>query len=160
MDEITAARRQDYHIAETFLLRYEVERRKYNEEKAQYMSPGAVDVNVGRRGSISRPTETTALQGVKFDADHEWTCHWLQAVEIVESNLTKGKRYLVQLRREAYRRAARRGGRGRRGWVGYVQSRYISQSGRDVSEVTVRRWVSDIIWRVVDAHLRIVAKKL
>lgn len=152
MDELQAERRRDYRTAEWYLLRFDDERKKYEAEKAEWMSRPADD-NARRHGSIGSPTEHEAILSMQFDASSA-AAGWLKAVDIVIRGLCDDKRLLVTLRRGALEA---NGGRspGRRAWVIYVQVRFERAVGRSISERTVRRWNADVIWRVVDAHLRL-----
>lgn len=155
MDEgtaILAARRADYRQAEWYLLHYEQEWRAYHERKAEVLSKPA-DENSGRRGTVSHPTETKALQSVRYDEQSD-NYAWLKAVEIVLRGLCDSKRFFVKLRRDAL--LANNGRRvGRRAWVVYVQMRYGDAVGRHIGERTIKQWNSAILWRIVDVHLRL-----
>ncbi len=153
MAPILAARRADYQRAERYLLYYDRERKSYLERKAEFLSARPVDENASRRGAVSHPTESAAIQSVRFDeASEEY--QWLRAVDIVIRGLCDSKRFLIRLRRDALRA---NGGKhtGRKAWVAYVQVRYSEMVGRAVGERTIRHWNAELIWRIVDVHLRL-----
>ncbi|MBQ7516003.1 MAG: hypothetical protein IJS96_06940 [Schwartzia sp.] len=156
MDEGTAillARRADYRQAEHYLLHYEQEMRAYREAKEEALSRPAGE-NIGRHGTVPHPTESAALQSVRFDETSD-VYHWLRAVEITLRGLCDSKRFFVTLRRDAARANSGQTGRGRRGWVAFVQMRYGDSVGRYIGERTIKRWNAAILWRIVDIHLRL-----
>lgn len=153
LDQIAAERRRDYKQAEYFLLHYDAEAAAYNERKAEYLARPK-DENAARRGTVGKPTESLALQSVTFDEKSE-VFQWLKAVEYAIRGLCDSKRILIRLRRDAMKQPR---GVGRPSWVVWVTMKYGGLVGRQVAEVTVRRWIQDIIWRIVDIHLRLEKK--
>ena len=151
--QIAADRRRDYKQAEWFLLHYETEAAAYNDRKAEYMTRPN-DENEGRHGAVGKPTENRALQSVAFD-EKSAALSWLRAVDIAVRGLCDSKKILIHLRREAMKQPR---GVGRPSWVVWVTMKYGGLVGRQVAEVTVRRWIQDIIWRIVDIHLRLEKK--
>ena len=140
-------RREDRRRAAHYILNYRQELEAYEAGRAQYLSRPA-DENGGRRGGIARPTENAALQGIEYDLRRD-AYFWLRAVESVLCALPARRRLFVELRREAAR--ARPGKvRGRRAWIGYIQSRVPFF----LSEPTAKRWWSDLLDAVVDRQLR------
>ena len=148
--QIAADRRRDYKSAEWYLLHYEQEAFAFSERKAEYMTRPKDD-NAGRHGAVGKPTESRALQSVAFD-EKSAALSWLRAVDIAVRGLCDSKRLLIRLRRDAMKQPR---GVGRPSWVVWVTMKYAELVGRPVAEVTVRRWVQEIVWRIVDIHLRL-----
>ena len=152
--QIAADRRRDYKTAEWYLLHYEQEAVTYCDHKAEFLTIPA-DENGGRRGGVGKPTEARALASVTYDEQSD-VFSWLRATDIAIRGLCDSKRILIRLRRDAMKQPR---GVGRPSWVVWVTMRYGEWVGRHVAEVTVKRWVQEIVWRIVDIHLRI-AKKI
>ena len=140
-------RREDRRTAAHYILNYRQEREAYEAGRAQWLARPA-DENGGRRGGIARPTENAAIQGVEYDLRRD-AYYWLRAVESVLCALPARKRQFVELRREAARNRTGRV-RGRRAWIGYIQSRVPFF----LSEPTAKRWWSEMLDAVVDRQLR------
>lgn len=153
LGQIAADRRRDYKSAEWYLLHYEQEAQAFNDRKAEYMTRPS-DENAGRHGTVGKPTESRALQSVAFD-EKSAALSWLRAVDIAIRGLCDSKKILIHLRREAMKQPR---GVGRPSWVVWVTMQYGELVGRTVAEVTIKRWVQDIIWRIVDIHLRLEKK--
>ena len=148
--QIAADRRRDYKQAEWYLLHYEQEAATYCDNKAEALSRPA-DENGGRRGSVGKPTESRALASVAYDEQSD-SYLWLRATDIAIRGLCDSKRILIRLRRDAMKQPR---GVGRPSWVVWVTMQYVNLVGHAVAEVTIKRWVQDIIWRIVDIHLRL-----
>lgn len=153
----------DRKMAEHFLLHYEKELANYNNAKDEYMNYREErDENIGGgRSGIGKPTEEKALKEMAFDRQYEGY-RWLKAVEIVQRGLGERKNIFIRVRREAERNNLYVIGRGRKGWVVYVQRRYAEELGRRfiipeiwVNEKTIRIWWQDIINQTVFVESKI-----
>ena len=139
-------RREDRRRAAHFLLCYKQERESYEAGREQWLSRPADESGV-RKGGISRPTETAALQGIEYDIRNP-VYYWLRAVADVYANLPARKRLFLDLRRDAMKVKGQR--RGRRAWISFIQARLPFY----ISDTAAKRWWSDIIEAVVDRQLR------
>ena len=156
--DITESIASDKKLAEYYLLNYESELKKYKEAKEEYMTykPEQDDNVGGGKGNMTgNPTEQTALKGMQFDSTYEGY-KWLKAVEIVQRGLGERKNIFIRVRREAERNNLYTIGRGRKGWVMFVQRRYAEEIERRfiqaevyVAEKTIRMWWNDIIYHTI-----------
>lgn len=161
---INAEVKADKEKAEYYLLRYETEIQKYEDALHEYINYSELhDDNVGggKSNLTSAPTERQALKKIEFDRQYK-AYRWLKAVEIVQRGLGERKNIFIRVRREAERNNLYATGRGRKGWVVFVQRRYSEEierwfivSDSTISEVTVKRWWQDII-----NHTKDVANKI
>lgn len=144
---------EDKKKAEYYLLNYEVELQKYKDAKQEYMNFKEYDENVGggKSNMTGDPTEHTALKSIAFNDTYE-PYRWLKAVEIVQRGLGERKNIFMKVRREAERNNLHTTGRGRKGWVVFVQRRYAEEIEKRfivpeiyTSEITIKRWWKEII---------------
>lgn len=157
--DITESIASDKKLAEYYLLNYEVELQRYREAKEEYMTykPEQDDNVGGGKGNMTgNPTEQAALRGMQFDSRYEGY-KWLKAVEIVQRGLGERKNIFIRVRREAERQNIYTIGRGRKGWVLFVQRRYAEEMEKRfiVPEVYINKntlvtWWKDIISNVND----------
>lgn len=156
--DITESIAADKKLAEYYLLNYETELKKYKETKEEYLTykPEQDDNVGGGKGNMTgNPTEQIALKGMQFDSHYEGY-KWLKAVEIVQRGLGERKNIFIRVRREAERQNIYTIGRGRKGWVLFVQRRYAEEIERRfiqaevyVAEKTIRMWWNDIIYHTI-----------
>ena len=156
--DITESIASDKKLAEYYLLNYEVELQRYREAKEEYMTyRDESDDNVGGgKGNMTgNPTEQVALRAMQFDSRYEGY-KWLKAVEIVQRGLGERKNIFIRVRREAERQNIYTIGRGRKGWVLFVQRRYAEEMEKRfiipevwVAEKTIKTWWSEIINQTV-----------
>lgn len=156
--DITESIASDKKLAEYYLLNYEVELQRYKEAKEEYMTyRDESDDNVGGgKGNMTgNPTEQAVLKRMQFDSTYEGY-KWLKAVEIVQRGLGERKNIFIRVRREAERQNIYTIGRGRKGWVLFVQRRYAEEIERRfiqaevyVAEKTIRMWWNDIIYHTI-----------
>lgn len=156
--------RADKEKAEYYLLHYEQETRKYEDALHEYINYSELhDDNVGggKSNLTSAPTERQALKKIEFGRKYE-AYRWLKAVEIVQRGLGERKNIFIRVRREAERNNLYATGRGRKGWVVFVQRRYATEIERRfilpevwVGEKTIRMWWNDIV-----THTIFVANKI
>lgn len=145
--------------AKYYILNYDAEVQSYRDKKREALSQKP-DANAGGRGggSISRPTEVQAIKGVKFDQQYP-ALKWLKAVEILQRDLGERKRMFLQIRIEAAK--CHQTGRGRHGWVGYVQRRYAEAlavrffDDAVYAEKTIKEIWRGIVDKAVDIFLKI-----
>ena len=152
--DITESIASDKKLAEYYLLNYESELKKYKEAKEEYMTykPEQDDNVGGGKGNMTgNPTEQTALKGMQFDSTYAGY-KWLKAVEIVQRGLGERKNIFIRVRREAERNNLYTIGRGRKGWVLFVQRRYAEEIERRfivpevrIGERTIQSWWYDLI---------------
>lgn len=152
--DITESIASDKKLAEYYLLNYEAELQRYKEAKEEYMTykPEQDDnVGGGKSNVTGNPTEQAVLKGMQFDGQYEGY-KWLKAVEIVQRGLGERKNIFIRVRREAERQNIYTIGRGRKGWVLFVQRRYAEEIERRfivpevyIPERTIRKWWNDII---------------
>lgn len=157
--DITESIASDKKLAEYYLLNYESELKKYKEAKEEYMTykPEQDDNVGGGKGNMTgNPTEQVALRAMQFDSRYEGY-KWLKAVEIVQRGLGERKNIFIRVRREAERQNIYTIGRGRKGWVLFVQRRYAEEMKKRfiVPEVYINKntlvtWWKDIISNVND----------
>lgn len=157
--DITESIASDKKLAEYYLLNYEVELQRYREAKEEYMTykPEQDDNVGGGKGNMTgNPTEQVALRAMQFDSRYEGY-KWLKAVEIVQRGLGERKNIFIRVRREAERQNIYTIGRGRKGWVLFVQRRYAEEMEKRfiVPEVYINKntlvtWWKDIISNVND----------
>ena len=144
----------DKKNAEYYLLNYEEELKKYKDAKEEYLNyKEDHDDNVGggKSNMTGNPTELMAFKSIEFDKHYEGY-RWLKAVEIVQRGLGERKNIFIKVRREAERNNLYTIGRGRKGWVVFVQHRYAEEIEKRfivkevyVAEITIKRWWSEII---------------
>lgn len=152
--DITESIASDKKLAEYYLLNYEAELQRYKEAKEEYMTyRDELDDNVGggKSNMTGNPTEQAVLKGIRFDSTYEGY-KWLKAVEIVQRGLGERKNIFIRVRREAERQNIYTIGRGRKGWVLFVQRRYAEEMEKRfiipevyIPERTIRKWWNDII---------------
>lgn len=152
--EIKNAIRTDKKNAEHYLLHYVEELKKFEEDKEEYLHyQENHDDNLGggKGNRIGNPTAVIACKSIEF-AKCSDSYRWLKAVEIVQRGLSERKNVFVKVRREAERNNLYTIGRGRKGWVIFVQQRYAEEMEKRfiipeiwVAEVTIRRWWQKII---------------
>lgn len=152
--DITESIAADKKLAEYYLLNYEVELQRYREAKEEYMTykPEQDDNVGGGKGNMTgNPTEQIALKGMQFDSTYDGY-KWLKAVEIVQRGLGERKNIFIRVRREAERQNIYTIGRGRKGWVLFVQRRYAEEIERrfiqaevQIGERTIQSWWYDLI---------------
>ena len=152
--DITESIASDKKLAEYYLLNYEVELQRYKEAKEEYMTyRDEADDNVGggKSNMTGNPTEQAVLKGMQFDSTYEGY-KWLKAVEIVQRGLGERKNIFIRVRREAERQNIYTIGRGRKGWVLFVQRRYAEEIERRfiqaevyINKNTLMTWWQDII---------------
>lgn len=156
--DITESIASDKKLAEYYLLNYEVELQRYKEAKEEYMTykPEQDDNVGGGKGNMTgNPTEQAVLRGMQFDSQYEGY-KWLKAVEIVQRGLGERKNIFIRVRREAERQNIYTIGRGRKGWVLFVQRRYAEEMEKRfiipevwVAENTIKSWWKDIVNQTV-----------
>lgn len=146
---------EDKKDAEYYLLNYEKELKSYLDAKDEFMNyKEQRDENTGGgRGGIGNPTAQAVMKGLQFDSTY--SCYrWLKAVEIVQRGLGERKNMFIKVRREADR--LHHSGKGRKGWVAYVQRRYGEEIEKRfilpevcTSERTIKTWWQEIIDRTI-----------
>ncbi len=156
--DITESIASDKKLAEYYLLNYEVELQRYRDAKEEYMTykPEQDDnVGGGKSNMTGNPTEQAVLRGMQFDSTYEGY-KWLKAVEIVQRGLGERKNIFIRVRREAERQNIHTIGRGRKGWVLFVQRRYAEEIERRfiqaevyIGERTIQSWWYDLTNRTV-----------
>lgn len=156
--DITESIASDKKLAEYYLLNYEAELQRYKEAKEEYMTyRDESDDNVGggKSNRTSNPTEQAALRGMQFDSTYDGY-KWLKAVEIVQRGLGERKNIFIRVRREVERNNLYTIGRGRKGWVMFVQRRYAEEMEKRfiipevwVAENTIKSWWKDIVNQTV-----------
>ena len=156
--DITESIASDKKLAEYYLLNYESELKKYKEAKEEYMTyreESDDNVGGGKGNMTGYPTEQAALRAMQFDSRYEGY-KWLKAVEIVQRVLGERKNIFIRVRREAERQNIYTIGRGRKGWVLFVQRRYAEEMEKRfiipevwVAEKTIKTWWSEIINQTV-----------
>lgn len=153
----------DRKTAEHYLLHYEKELANYNNAKDEYMNYREErDDNIGGgRSGVGKPTEEKALREMAFERQYEGY-RWLKAVEIVQRGLGERKNIFIRVRREAERNNLYAIGRGRKGWVAFVQRRYSEEIERRfiipevwISEATIKNWWKDIVYHTSDVANKI-----
>lgn len=151
---------RDRKLAEIYVLRYELLKRNYEASKKSVLERGPKTMGAETKGNLpGRPVETAVVKKLGYDEEHpEYS--WLRAVDIALRSFGERRRIFISVRREAEVKAG--GGRGRHGWVVYVQRRYSEKiQARFLSEVgwygerTLKAWWQQILDRVVEIHLRI-----
>lgn len=161
---INAEVKADKEKAEYYLLRYEIEMRKYEDALHEYINYSELhDDNVGggKSNLTSAPTERQALKKIEFDRQYK-AYRWLKAVEIVQRGLGERKNIFIRVRREAERNNLYATGRGRKGWVVFVQHQYAAEIEQRfilpevwVGEKTIRMWWNDIVTHTIFAANKI-----
>lgn len=156
--DITESIAADKKLAEYYLLNYEAELQRYRDAKTEHMTyREEQDDNVGggRSSVMKSPTEQQAMKEIAFDSHYEGY-KWLKAVEIVQRGLGERKNIFIKVRREAERNNLYTIGRGRKGWVLFVQHRYAEEIERRfivpevyVCERTIKAWWQQIIDQAV-----------
>jgi hypothetical protein len=145
----------DKKDAEYYLLNYEKELKSYLDAKEEFMNyKQQRDENIGGgRAGVGNPTEQIAMKGIQFDSTYP-NFRWLKAVEIVQRGLGERKNMFIKVRREAEQ--LHHIGKGRKGWVAYVQYRYGEEIEKRfiipevcTSERTIKAWWQEIIDRTV-----------
>ena len=93
------------------------------------------------------------MKSLQFDSTYPGF-RWLKAVEIVQRGLGERKNIFIKVRREADR--LHHIGKGRKGWVVYVQRRYGEEMENRfiipevwTAEKTLKTWWQEIIDRTV-----------
>lgn len=148
----------DRKTAEYYLLNYDSELQKYRDAKQEYLEfKENHDDNVGggKSNMTGAPTERIVLKRIAFDDTYE-PYRWLKAVEIVQRGLGERKNIFIRVRREAERNNLYAIGRGRKGWVVFVQRRYAEEIERRfivpevwIGERTLQNWWQNIINQTV-----------
>jgi hypothetical protein len=157
LEEARQERERLAKLAKHYILNFDSEMQTYLDKKREYMSKRA-DANVGIRGGLSKPTEAQALKSIKFDQQYP-AFKWLKTVEILHRGLGERKNMFLEIRIEAAK--CHNAGRGRRGWVGYVQVRYAEALAARFfddtvyADKTIRGLWRSIVDRAVDIFLRI-----
>lgn len=143
--------------AKYYILNYDTELQVYLDKKLEALSKKPDEAG-GRGGSISRPTEAQAIKSLRFDQQYP-AFKWLKTVEILHRGLGERKNMFLEIRIEAAK--CHKEGRGRRGWVGYVQAKYAEAlaarffDGTVYAEKTIKELWRSIVERAVDIYLRI-----
>lgn len=157
LEEARQERERLAKLAKHYILNFDSEMQTYLDKKREYMSKRA-DANVGIRGGLSKPTEAQALKSIKFDQQYP-AFKWLKTVEILHRGLGERKNMFLEIRIEAAK--CHNAGRGRKGWVGYVQVRYAEALAARFfddtvyAEKTIKELWRSIVDRAVDIFLRI-----
>lgn len=159
---ILKAIKQDRKTAEHYLLCYDDERKKYELERADYISMA----KAGNELDGHDPTARTSELGVECDEQSE-RYKWLRAVEIAAGALDERHNIFLTARRAADNRASRTRSRGRRGWVVLTQRYYydkitkrypLDESGW-LSDHSVKEWWRGIVSRTAEIAIRIKTDK-
>ena len=147
--------KEDKKVAEYYLLNYAKELKTYQDAKEEFMNyKEQRDENTGGgRAGVGNPTEQIAMKSIEFDSNYP-NFRWLKAVEIVQRGLGERKNMFIKVRREAEQ--LHNIGRGRKGWVVYVQRHYSEEIEKRfiipevwISERTIKTWWQEIIDRTV-----------
>ena len=140
---------EEYKKAEHYLLHYDEEQKKYQEDLADHMTKEKSEVG-GGRGGVGDPTGSRAVKRVEYERTSE-SCAWLDAVRSVEAILTDNERKILRWRREFDRGKYQKKGRGRPPWVINVVVRFATEDERVVSDFTIRKIWSNLVRIVVFA---------
>lgn len=140
---------REYKLAEHYLLNYEAEQKKYQEDLADFLTREKSEVG-GGRGGVGDPTGSLAVKHVEYERKSD-SFAWLDAVRSVESVLTENEKKILRWRRDFDRGKSYRKGRGRPPWVINVVARFAAEDDRVVSDFTVRKVWSNVVRIVVYA---------
>lgn len=134
--------------AERFLLNYEAERRRYEEELAEFLTREKPEVGGGSRGGVGDPTGSLAVRRIEFERASK-SFAWLEAVKSVEESVTDAERFIIRCRRDFLRLKVRK--QGRPPWVEYVVGRFAAERDKSVGLSTVRNLWKNLLKLVVFA---------
>ena len=151
---VTDSITEDKRLAEYYLLNYETELKNYElakEEFINYQENKDENIGGGRSSITSNPTVKAVLLTEQFNKSYEGY-RWLKAVEIVQRGLGERKNIFIKARRDAEKNSMYSTSKGRKGWVIFVQHRYVDLMEKRfiipevfVSEKTIKLWWIDIV---------------
>lgn len=137
--------------AERFLLFYDAERKRFEDELAEFLTQKKPEVGSSNRGNISDPTGTLAVKRAEFERKSE-SFGWLEAVRSVEESVTDTERFIIRCRRRFLKNRTRK--QGRPPWAEFVVGRFLTERGKLVGVSTVRSVWKNLVKLVVFAKQR------
>ena len=160
-DDLMKRIKERKKIAEDYLLDYDDRRMDYIAQKKKELEsfnpPADANVGGGKSNLPGHPVESAAIRSAQYDESHD-EYYWIESVRRTIRVMEDRKRVFYELRCEAEKRN-HRAGRGRRGWVLYVQRRYSERMAAEymdddawISVETAKRWWHDMVNRVADIH--------
>ena len=150
MDESKETEEKIKHNREVvalWMLNAEARREEYRARRVESIGRSP-SVNAGGGGNASSPVEGSVMQLEQLANTEKW----LDVVSLAEKTLSQQRRLFLHLRREAFKRNQRKGGR--MNWMLYVQREYARRMAGKyqtdekeywISEPTLYRWWEKIL---------------